>query len=175
MLILALLLMGTIHAEETGGQTKPDADDGKKKKEKTAEEKYLEELKKQQEYLKSQTNGIVMDLRNSTGLELALPWIFYLPLSAIYFMIMCITLLVSTYQILRLLCKSADPSDSEIEKVDASSIEQITLEKLTELNKQRGENRVKFGDLMMIYSFLNLRTEFEADDVFSQKTAIMAY
>lgn len=116
-----------------------------------------------------------MDLRNRTNFELALPWIFYLPLSFIYLFISFIALLYTTYQGLRLICKSADPSDQEIDKVDASSIEQITLAKLTELNKERGENRLKFGQLMMIYTFLNLRTEFEADDVFSQKTAILAY
>lgn len=34
---------------------------------------------------------------------------------------------------------------------------------------------MRFGTLMFIHSFLNLRTEFEPDDVFSQKTAAMTY
>lgn len=114
-------------------------------------------------------------MRCDNKFERALPYIFYLPVAGIYLFIMFISALASIWLGLKLLCKSSDPSEKEIETVDANSIEVITLEKLTALNKERGDDRVRFGHLMLIYFFLNMRTEFEADDVFSQKTAILTH
>ena len=82
-----------------------------------------------------QTRGIIMDLREDTWSESLLPFLFYLPLSGVYLFYMFISFLCSTYRACRLVCKSADPSESEIERVDASSINLVTLKDLTELNK----------------------------------------
>lgn len=108
-----------------------------------------------------------MDLRKNTRLEKTLPYAFYLPLAITYFLFMVITAILSLFFTLKLICKKSNPTEREIDGIDKHSLNLITLEHLTELNKARGDKQITFGQLMTIYSFLNLRTEFEPDDVFS--------
>jgi len=59
-----------------------------------------------------------MDMRMGTKMDKVLSFGFYLPLSLTWFFALVITGLVTTYLLLRALCKKSDPSESEIEKID---------------------------------------------------------
>lgn len=117
-----------------------------------------------------------MDLRPDTKFEKVLPYTFYVPLSVVYLGIMFCTAIVTLYLGVVLLCQRGDPTEKQIESVDANSLNEITLSRLTELNKARDEDKhLRFGEVILVYTTLNLRTQFEADDVFSQKTAVMTH
>jgi hypothetical protein len=93
----------------------------------------------------------------------------------IYFCVVVVTALIATVSLLRMICKSSDPTQEEIDKIDAKSLNQITMVELDKLNKQLGDEKLPFGLFMVCYLYLNWRTEFEPDDVFSQKTAVLTY
>lgn len=120
-------------------------------------------------------NRWVWDARDDTTFEKALQWIFYLPLSVAWFVVLSIFLVVTSYNLLRLLCKRTDIEEEDIAFVDSKSLNIITLATLDKYNKARGENKLSFGLFMQSYFFLNWRTDFEPDDVFSQKSAILAH
>ena len=139
----------------------------------TESEKYKEEIAKQAEYLKNKTKGYLMDLRPDTSFERVIPYTFYLPLSLFYLVIMCISAALTFFLAVTLICKKGDPTEKQIQTVDDNSLNEITLSRLCELNQARSEDsHLGFGEVMIVYTFLNLRTQFEADDVFSQKTAV---
>ena len=113
--------------------------------------------------------------RRDTGFENMLRFTFYLPLCLTWLFIMGLTLLVAVFKGIRLILRESEPTEAEIEKMDSKSLNVVTLATLSKLNKERGDNKLPFGQFMFAYFLLNFRTEFEADDVFSQKTAIWVH
>ena len=67
--------------------------------------------------------------------------------------------------------RASEPDDEELKSHDIKSTDEITFRELKALNDQRTENHLSYGNLLYVYYLLNLRTEFEPDDTFSQKTA----
>lgn len=61
-------------------------------------------------------------MRKGTKMDKFLSFGFYLPLSLSWFFAIVITGLVTTYLLLRAICKKSDPTESEIEKIDQKSL-----------------------------------------------------
>ena len=75
----------------------------------------------------------------------------------------------------KLFIRKEDPEVEEIKAMDHKSIEEITFAELKALNDQATVNKLTYGNLLYAYYLLNLRTEFEPDDTFSQKTAVWVH
>ena len=134
---------------------------------KSKAEKYYDKLEKEQDKINQQVNHWIWYDRDDTHFEKALQWIFYLPVSITWFVVLLITAVITSLTLLKLLCKRTDIEQEDIAYVDSKSLNIITLATLDKYNKARGENKLSFGLFMQSYFFLNWRTDFTPDDVFS--------
>lgn len=116
-------------------------------------------------------HGSYIDQRKNTHFEKAVPFVCYLPLAAIYLVICLFATKFLITWMYRIFFRGTNISMEEIKSLDEKSIQQITLEVLHDFNEKRGEEKLTYGNLIFTYWILNLRTEFAADDTFSQKTA----
>lgn len=132
-----------------------------------AKKNIYDKMQDEQDEIYEQVNGFIWDKRPDTTLEKVLQFIFYLPLSFAWFGFIAVTAVVFTYQLIKWVFRAEEPSEDEIKVVDNHSLNVIKLADLNKFNNERGENKLSFGLFMQSYLFLNFRTDFEADDVFS--------
>ena len=119
--------------------------------------------------------GIVRNRRDTT-FERTIPYIFYLPLALAWNISMNYLQAVGLFKCREMIKRSEQPTDEEVRKNDDNTIHEISMETLSELNKQReGESKLHYGEFMLTYYFLNLRTAFDTYDIFAQKQKLQAY
>lgn len=104
-------------------------------------------------------------------MEKGMPFVVYLPLAVMYLIICLFATKFLITWLYRIFFRGTAISIEEIRTLDEKSIQQISLEVLHECNEKRGDDKLTYGNLIFTYWILNLRTEFAADDTFSQKTA----
>lgn len=120
-------------------------------------------------------HGFYLDQRPVTSTEKLMPYVVYLPMIVLYLCGMLYILCIGCKWGYKLFIRTEDPDMAEIKSMDHKSIEEITFAELKALNDAKTENKLNYGSLLYAYYLLNMRTEFEPDDTFSQKTAVWVH